>query len=86
MHLGTRKHERLRHRTRPLIVRRCALDDMFPKQDSLNNVGSRPNSDPKEAIKLLKTNIAGEFSPRTLPQDKSVKEHNKMTIDYGKWA
>ena len=29
--------------------------------------------DPEEAKKLLKTNIAGEFSPRTLPQDKIVE-------------
>jgi hypothetical protein len=30
-------------------------------------------SDPKEAKKLLKTNVAGEFSPRTMPQELDVK-------------
>jgi hypothetical protein len=29
-------------------------------------------SDPTEAKRLLKTNIAGEFTPRTLPQEKIV--------------
>ena len=29
-------------------------------------------SDPKEAKRLLKTNIAGELTPRTLPQEKTV--------------
>jgi hypothetical protein len=29
--------------------------------------------DPKEVITLLQTNIAGEYSPRTIPQDKIVE-------------
>ena len=47
------------------------LDDMFPETGLVKLMWALgQTSDPKEAIKLLKTNIAGEFSPRTLPQDK----------------
>ena len=30
--------------------------------------------DPEEAKQLFKTNIAGEFSPRTLPKEQQIKE------------
>ena len=40
--------------------------------------------DAEEAKKLLKTNIAGEFSPERFRKTKSLKEDNKMTIDYAK--
>jgi glutamyl-tRNA(Gln) amidotransferase subunit D len=33
---------------------------------------------PQEAITLLKTNIAGEFSPRTLPQERIVEGGEKV--------
>jgi glutamyl-tRNA(Gln) amidotransferase subunit D len=33
-------------------------------------------SDPAEAKKLLKTNIAGEFSPRTMPDEIGVDGEN----------
>jgi glutamyl-tRNA(Gln) amidotransferase subunit D len=36
-------------------------------------------NDAKEAIKLLKTNIAGEFSPRTLPQE-NIFEGGEKTV------
>ena len=47
------------------------LDDMFPETGlvKLMWVLGQTNN-PQEAIKLLKTNIAGEFSPRTLPQER----------------
>jgi glutamyl-tRNA(Gln) amidotransferase subunit D len=32
----------------------------------------------QEAVKLLKTDIAGEFSPRTLPQDTIVEGGDKV--------
>ena len=49
-------------------------DDMFPETALVKlmwALGQTDNS--KEAAQLLKTNIAGEFSPRTLPQDKIVE-------------
>ncbi len=47
------------------------LDDMFPETGLVKLMWALgQTSDPKEAIKLLKTNIAGEYLPRTLPQDK----------------
>jgi glutamyl-tRNA(Gln) amidotransferase subunit D len=47
------------------------LDDMFPETGLVKLMWVLGQTDdPKEAIKLLKTNIAGEFSPRTLPQDR----------------
>ena len=47
------------------------LDDMFPETGLVKLMWVLGQTeDPKEAIKLLKTNVAGEFSPRTLPQDK----------------
>jgi glutamyl-tRNA(Gln) amidotransferase subunit D len=50
------------------------LDDMFPETGlvKLMWVLGQTN-DPEEAKKLLKTNVAGEFSPRTLPQELGVK-------------
>ncbi len=46
------------------------LDDMFPETALVKLMWVLgQTSDPKEAAKLLKTNVAGEFSPRTLPQD-----------------
>jgi glutamyl-tRNA(Gln) amidotransferase subunit D len=47
------------------------LDDMFPETALVKLMWTLgQTSDVEEAKKLLKTNIAGEFSPRTLPQDK----------------
>jgi glutamyl-tRNA(Gln) amidotransferase subunit D len=34
--------------------------------------------DPEEAKKLLKTNIAGEFSPRTLPENPSAEGEDPL--------
>src|SRR5665647_581339 len=50
------------------------LDDMFPETGlvKLMWVLGQTN-DVEEAKNLLKTNIAGEFSPRTLPQDKIIE-------------
>jgi glutamyl-tRNA(Gln) amidotransferase subunit D len=50
------------------------LDDMFPETGLVKLMwvlGQTENTE--EAIKLLKTNLAGEFSPRTLPQDKIIQ-------------
>ncbi len=50
------------------------LDDMFPETGLVKLMWALGQTDdPNEAVKLLKTNIAGEFSPRTLPQDKIVE-------------
>ncbi len=50
------------------------LEDMFPETGLVKLMWSLGQTDdPVEAIKLLKTNVAGEFSPRTLPQD-AIKE------------
>ncbi|MCX6644151.1 MAG: Glu-tRNA(Gln) amidotransferase subunit GatD, partial [Candidatus Bathyarchaeota archaeon] len=56
------------------------LDDMFPETAlvKLMWVLGQTN-DAKEAIKLLKTNIAGEFSPRTLPQE-NIFEGGEKTV------
>ena len=46
------------------------MDDMFPETALVKLMwvlGQTDNT--QEAVKLLKTNIAGEFSPRTLPQE-----------------
>ena len=49
-------------------------DDMFPETALVKLMWSLGQTDdPQEAAKLFKTNVAGEFSPRTLPQDE-VKE------------
>ncbi len=50
------------------------LDDMFPETGLVKLMWVLGQTDDtEEAKKLLKTNIAGEFSPRTLPQDKIVE-------------
>ncbi len=50
------------------------LDDMFPETGLVKLMWALGQTDdPNEAVELLKTNIAGEFSPRTLPQDKIVE-------------
>jgi glutamyl-tRNA(Gln) amidotransferase subunit D len=50
------------------------LEDMFPETGLVKLMWALGQTDdPKEAIKLLKTSVAGEFSSRTLPQDE-VKE------------
>jgi glutamyl-tRNA(Gln) amidotransferase subunit D len=49
------------------------LDDMFPETGLVKLMWVLgQTSDAEEAKKLLKTNLAGEFSPRTLPQEKTV--------------
>jgi glutamyl-tRNA(Gln) amidotransferase subunit D len=46
------------------------LEDIFPETGLVKLMWALgQTSDSKEAIKLLKTNIAGEYSPRTLPQE-----------------
>ena len=50
------------------------LDDMFPETALVKLMWVLGQTDdPQEAKALLKTNIAGEYSPRTLPQDKIVE-------------
>lgn len=50
------------------------LEDMFPETALVKLMWVLgQTSDPEEAKKLLKTNIAGEFSPRTLPQEIGCK-------------
>ena len=45
-------------------------EDMFPETALVKLMWTLGQTDdPQEAIKLLKTNIAGELSPRTLPQE-----------------
>ncbi|MCW4024841.1 MAG: Glu-tRNA(Gln) amidotransferase subunit GatD [Candidatus Bathyarchaeota archaeon] len=47
------------------------LDDMFPETGLVKLMWALgQTNNPTEAKKLLKTNIAGELSPRTRPQDK----------------
>jgi len=50
------------------------LEDMFPETALVKLMWVLgQTSNPEEAKKLLKTNIAGEFSPRTLPAEIGVK-------------
>ena len=50
------------------------LDDVFPETGLVKLMWVLgQTSDVEEAKNLLKTNIAGEFSPRTLPQDKIIE-------------
>ena len=50
-------------------------DDMFPETALVKLMWVLgQTSDAEEAKKLFKTNIAGEFSPRTLPQETQIKE------------
>jgi len=54
-------------------------DDMFPETALVKLMWSLGQTDnPHEAVKLLKTNVAGEFSPRTLPQDRIVEGVEKL--------
>ena len=47
-----------------------ACDDMFPETALVKLMWTLgQTSDPEEAKSLLTTNIAGEFSPRTLPEE-----------------
>jgi len=49
------------------------LDDMFPETGLVKLMWALgQTSDPKEAKILLKTNVAGEFTLRLLPQEKTV--------------
>lgn len=50
-------------------------DDMFPETALVKLMWALGQTkDKEEAQKLFKTNIAGELSPRTLPQEKQIKE------------
>ena len=50
------------------------LDDMFPETGLVKLMWTLgQTNDVEEAKKLLKTNIAGEFSPRTLLQHKIIE-------------
>jgi glutamyl-tRNA(Gln) amidotransferase subunit D len=50
-------------------------DDMFPETALVKLMWVLGQTrDPEEAKKLFKTNVAGEFSPRTLPQETQIKE------------
>jgi len=50
------------------------LDDMFPETALVKLMWALgQTSNPKEAIILLKTNIAGEYSPRSLPQEAKLQ-------------
>ena len=50
------------------------LDDMFPETGLVKLMWALGQTDDAEEAKnFLKNNIAGEFSPRTLPQDKIVE-------------
>jgi glutamyl-tRNA(Gln) amidotransferase subunit D len=50
------------------------LDDIFPETGLVKLMWALGQTqDIEEAKRLLKTNVAGEFSPRTLPQDKIVE-------------
>jgi glutamyl-tRNA(Gln) amidotransferase subunit D len=53
-------------------------DDMFPEAALVKLMWVLgQTSDAEEAKKLLKANIAGEFSRRTLPQEKRIDEGGK---------
>jgi glutamyl-tRNA(Gln) amidotransferase subunit D len=60
---------------RDLLVRGVVpLGDMFPETALVKLMWVLgQTSDPEEAKKLLTTNIAGEFSPRSMPQELGVK-------------
>jgi glutamyl-tRNA(Gln) amidotransferase subunit D len=50
-------------------------DDMFPETALVKLMWSLGQTNaPEEAKRLFKTNVAGEFSPRTLPQEQTIKE------------
>ncbi|MCL5876358.1 MAG: Glu-tRNA(Gln) amidotransferase subunit GatD [Candidatus Bathyarchaeota archaeon] len=49
------------------------LEDMFPETGLVKLMWALgQTSDPKEATALLKANVAGEYSPRTLPQEEKL--------------
>jgi glutamyl-tRNA(Gln) amidotransferase subunit D len=53
-------------------------DDMFPETALVKLMWIFGQThDVEEAKRLLKTNIAGEFSPRTLPQDLDVEKQGE---------
>jgi len=55
------------------------LDDMFPETALVKLMWVLGQTDNmQEAVKLLKTNIAGEFSPRTLPQESIFEGGEKI--------
>lgn len=57
------------------------LDDMFPETALVKLMWVLGQTqDPKEAKKLLKTNIAGEFAPRTLPQEMGVEKGGETSV------
>jgi glutamyl-tRNA(Gln) amidotransferase subunit D len=50
-------------------------DDMFPETALVKLMWTLgQTSNPEEAKRLFKTNVAREFSPRTLPQEQTIKE------------
>lgn len=50
------------------------LEDMFPETALVKLMWALGQTvDPQEAVRLLKTNVAGEFSPRTLAQERIVE-------------
>ena len=50
------------------------LEDMFPETGLVKLMWALGQTDdPKEAIALLQANVAGEYTPRTFPQDKVVE-------------
>jgi glutamyl-tRNA(Gln) amidotransferase subunit D len=52
-----------------------ATDDMFPETALVKLMWTLgQTSKTEDAKKLFKTNIAGEYSPRTLPQEAAIKE------------
>jgi glutamyl-tRNA(Gln) amidotransferase subunit D len=60
---------------RDLLIRGVIpLEDMFPETALVKLMWVLgQTSDTEEAKKLLKTNVAGEFSPRTLPAEMGLK-------------
>jgi glutamyl-tRNA(Gln) amidotransferase subunit D len=50
------------------------LEDMFPETGLVKLMWALGQTDnPKEAIALLQANVAGEYTARTLPQDKIIE-------------
>ncbi len=50
-------------------------DDMFPETALVKLMWSLgQTSDPQEVKRLFKLNVSGEFAPRTLPQEQTLKE------------
>ncbi len=53
-------------------------DDMFPETALVKLMWSLgQTSNPGEASRLFKTNLAGEIAPRTLPQEQTIREGGK---------